>query len=276
MRGARVTEPILSADDIAIWGRWQRTCEAHAKTRAFARRIESTERTVASALARAPHAMVSWSGGKDSTVMTHLVCVRMGARIVVVSEKDDLDFPGEEDYVRRLATEWSLDLRIVRPDASPWAWFVEHAKTLRAGQDIHGRSAGLSKACFYGVMEAVNAQYDAVLMGLRTEESRARSNLRAARGRAYTLKSGRMHVLPIADWRGLDVLTYAHANGIDLLPVYRCVGLMHEHEPWNIRKSWWLPGASSWFGQLTWLRRYYPSLFRRLREVMPQVDVLAG
>ena len=269
--GTETQEPILTRDDIEIWDRWQRTCDAHGRTKAFKRRVDSSCALVTRALAAAPRAMVSWSAGKDSTVMTHLVRVLVGAKIVVVSEKDDLDFPGEEEYVKRLADEWDLDLRIVRPPVSPWAWFVEHAKSIQPGDDIHGRSAGMSKACFYGVMEAANAGFDSVMMGLRTAESSVRKQLRATRGRFYTLKSGARRVLPIADWSGLDVLTYARVHGIELLPVYRCVGLMHEHAPWDIRKSWWLPGASAWFGQLTWLRRYYPSLYRRMAAEMPQV-----
>jgi 3'-phosphoadenosine 5'-phosphosulfate sulfotransferase (PAPS reductase)/FAD synthetase len=271
-----VSEPVLSLDDVAIWDRWQEVCSVHAQTRAFRRRVDSALRVVERAVREAPRTMVSWSGGKDSTVMTHLVCVRAGAKVAVVSEKDDLDFPGEEDYVRRLAEAWSLDLRIVRPPVSPWEWFVEHGRTLRVGEDVHGRSAGLSKACFYGVMESANREFDAVMMGLRSTESSARKRLRKSRGRDYELVSGRRHVLPIADWSGLDVLAYAHANGIELLPVYRCVALMHEHAPWNIRKSWWRPGASAWFGQIAWLRRYYPSLHARLQAVMPQVGTFAS
>lgn len=52
--------------------------------------------------------------------------------------------------------------------------------------------------------------------------------------------------------------------GIELLPLYRCIGLMHRDEPWRLRKSWWLPGAGAARGQVVWLRRYYPSLYSRL------------
>jgi hypothetical protein len=153
---------------------------------------------------------------------------------------------------------------------------VENAKTLKVGQDIHGRTSGMSKACFYNVMAEINGQHGAVMLGLRGKESAIRKNLRDARGRLYQLKDGTHRVIPIADWTGIDVLTYAHAYGVELLPVYRCVALMHENEPWNIRKSWWLPGASAWNGQIAWLRRYYPSLYAKLLSVMPQSSAFGG
>lgn len=264
-----VEEPVLTQEDRDVWDRWQRTALAHARTRAHQRRIDSSLRVVERCMTETPNASVSWSGGKDSTVMTHLVCVRFGARVTVCSEKDDLDFPGEEAYVRHLAAEWGLDLRLLRPPISPREWIVQHRHELHVGDDIHGRAAGLSKACFYKVMEEANRGFDAVMLGLRTEESAIRQRVRRYHGRYYELRDGGHRVLPIADWSGIDVFAYAAANGIELLPVYRCLALMHEEAPWKLRKSWWLPGTSSSYGQVVWLRRYWPSLFRTLESWLP-------
>lgn len=268
-------EPILSADDIRVWDTWQRAAKVHGATRAHARRIDSSLRLLDVAMSHTPNSAVSWSGGKDSTVMTHLVCVKFGAKVAVFSEKDDLDFPGEEAYVRRLGSEWHLDIRVVHPDVSPAAWVAERAALMSPGDDIHGRSSGLSKTCFYPVMQACNKGFDAVMLGLRTEESGIRRHLRASRGRYYRLVDGTHRVLPVADWTGLDVYAYAQINGIELLPLYRCLAFMHADAPWTLRKSWWLPGCGAGFGQVTWLRRYYPSLYRQLCQWMPTARGLA-
>jgi phosphoadenosine phosphosulfate reductase len=257
-------EPILSADDVEAWDMWMRTASEHARTQAFARHVDSAKRVVDQCLNVAPHAQVSWSGGKDSTVMVHLVCVEMGSRVDVMSEKDDLDFPGEEEYVRGLGERWGLRLSVVHPPTSPAKWISEHAHEMHVGDDIHARSAGLSKACFYCVVEEANRGYDAVMLGLRSAESGMRRHLRLAKGRCYRLRNGKWRALPVADWSGLDVLAYAESRKIELLPVYRCIGLMHRDEPWRLRKSWWLPGDNSRFGQTAWLCRYYPSLYRKL------------
>jgi hypothetical protein len=91
-------------------------------------------------------------------------------------------------------------------------------------------------------------------------------------------KSGRRwswRAIPIADWRAIDVYAYAVSRGIELLPVYRCCAFMHAVEPWMLRKSWWLPGGNSRFGQVAWLRRYWPSLYARLCSWMPEARQLA-
>jgi 3'-phosphoadenosine 5'-phosphosulfate sulfotransferase (PAPS reductase)/FAD synthetase len=260
-------EPILSVEDRRVWDIWQRAAAAHGTTLAHRRRVDSAIRVTENAQGRIG---VSWSGGKDSTVMTHLMCVRMGLMAKVFSEKDDLDFPGEEDYVRELGDAWGLDLRVVRPAVSLRQWVADRAAGMHVGDDIHGRSAALSREHFYPLMAECNAGMDVVALGLRSEESSLRKRLRQARGRHYTLRDGTQRLLPIADWKGLDVYAYALANGIDLLPMYRCVGFMHASEPWTLRKSWWLPGAGAGRGQVAWLRRYYPSLFRQLRDWMPE------
>lgn len=261
----------MSLDDERVWATWQRAAAAHGRTVAHRRRIDSTLRLLDRATPLAS-AAVSWSGGKDSTVMTHVVCVKFGAQVDVVSEKDDLDFPGEEDYVRQLAERWRLRLHIERPDVSPEAWVRQHLQ--HPGDEIHARHSGLSRVCFYPVVERFERRYQTMALGLRSEESGIRAGLRRARGRDYRLVSGKRRLLPIADWAGLDVYAYAQAHDIELLPLYRCVAFMHADAPWTLRKSWWLPGVGARFGQVAWLRRYYPSLYRKLAAWMPSARSL--
>lgn len=271
-------EPILRADDIAAWDVWMRTAAAHASTTSFRRHVDTAKRAVDQALARSRNASVGWSGGKDSTCLAHLVTVEMGARDVeLLSEKDDLDYPGEDTYVTQLAEQWGAWLRVVRPTLSPAAFIEAEARAgrLQPGDDIHSRAAALSKSCFYAVVEAAHQDHDCVLLGLRAEESRARKQNRAARGLVYQLRNGQVRANPLGDWTGLDVYGYAVSRGIVLLPLYRCIGLQHVHEPWHLRKSWWLPGSQSGSGGVAWLARYYPTLYRRLVSWLPHASLLA-
>lgn len=132
---------------------------------------------------------------------------------------------------------------------------------------MHSRSAGLSRECFYGVMEEATRGYDMLFMGLRAEESIARMKNRRTRGLVYTMKDGQRRSTPLGDWTGLDVFTYLQVHGIEPLPVYRCCSFLPEHRvrPWLIRKSWWIPGAHAKHGGVAWLRRYWPSLHEKLK-----------
>jgi 3'-phosphoadenosine 5'-phosphosulfate sulfotransferase (PAPS reductase)/FAD synthetase len=264
-----MNEPLLSAADARVWDRWRMTFDMHARTASFRRAVVQAQRVAEEALSTAKAPVVALSGGKDSTVMTHLIAQSFGPYLPVVSEKDDLDYPGEEEYVRGLADAWKLDLTIVRPPVSPMQWLLQRRGSLSAGEDMHSREAGLSKACFYGVMEKANEGHDIVFMGLRAEESMARRKNRKTRGLTYVLKTGQRRSTPLGDWTGLDVLTYLQVHQIDPLPVYRCCALLPEHRerPWLIRKSWWIPGEHAKHGGVAWLRWYWPSLYTKLKSL---------
>ncbi len=272
---SQLAEPILRVEDHRAWDAWMRAVRLHARTIAFRRAVDRALAIAAEALMGATSPSVAWSGGKDSTVLTHLVAVELGGQVKVVSEKDDLDFPGEEQYVRDLGAAWKLDLRVVRPDVSPREWMEQHASKLAGCADIHSRSAGLSKACFYKVIEEATQHHDVVMLGLRAEESGVRRISRAKNGVIYPLKSGQRRANPIADFRGIDVYAYAETRGIELLTLYRCIGFANAHTPWLIRKSWWLPGSHTAHGQAAWLRRYYPSLWEIFREIVPDAQAYA-
>lgn len=265
---ARSTEPRLTDDDVRIWRAWQRAAAMHAQTRRFAKRVEQARRVIGECFEQASDPAVMWSGGKDSTVLTHLVCVTEGAKVRVVSEKDDLDYPGEREYVEHLAAAWGLRLDIVTPPISPAQWIAEHAHELEACDDLHSRAAQLSKDCFYGLVEEATQQNDAILLGLRKNESHGRMMNRVTRGLLYQAR-GKWTCQPLGDWTGMDVMAYMRANDIDPLPVYRCVAFMHAQEPWRVRKSWWIPGAHTRHGGVAWLRHYWPSLYQQLCAWIP-------
>lgn len=267
-------EPRLNAHDHGVWSRWMIMAARHSRTGLFQRRVDQALRLVEQCLEESGgDAAVMWSGGKDSTVMAHLIATVFGG-VPLVSEKDDLDFPGEEEYVTRLATEWGAELEIIRPPISPAEWMRDNAHRLGVADDIHSRAAELSKAVFYRVVEEANERREAIFLGLRAEESWGRTMNRAAHGVLYrrsspTHDNGQLVCTPLGDWQGIDVYAYAHVYGIDLLPVYRCVGLMHDREPWRVRKSWWVPGGATRHGGVVWLRHYWPSLYRRLTDWFP-------
>lgn len=258
---------------------WKRTAEVHSKTNLFLRRLDRAKSIVSEALGLTTSTACMWSGGKDSTAMAHLISMMSGSSVELVSEKDDLDYPGEEEYVTRLAQAWGAPLDIVRPPLSPVEWIKLHASEIMVDADFHSRSAGMSKECFYGVVEEANASRDCIFLGLRAEESRARLMNRKMRGTLYRKKpskwnpSGLTVCTPLADWRGLDVFAYCASNGIDVMDVYKCVGFAHANSPWLLRKSWWIPGAHTAQGSVAWLHRYYPSLYRKLYEWFPETSI---
>ena len=272
-------EPILGAEDYELWDQWCEIARVHSRTRLHQRKVDGAKRLVDEALATAQPWTIAWSGGKDSTVLTHLINVTMGRAVPAFAHKDDLDFPESEPYIRRCAEAWGVSVRIVRPPISPREWMRENAaKHSHFGGllDMHSRTSEIARAAWWDTIDAETHAFEGYFDGLCAHESRARRLNRALRGNLYRKNHrtrGSIWVAhPLHDWSPHDVYGYAVSHGVELLPLYKCVALLHREEPWRLREEWWVPGAmGAIHGQYAWLRRYYPSLWRQLREWLPEI-----
>jgi 3'-phosphoadenosine 5'-phosphosulfate sulfotransferase (PAPS reductase)/FAD synthetase len=298
-----VTEPILRDDDRAVWEAWMRAAAVHGRTQAFARKVERARVAVIEACewveqhpvpGRTEPPGASMSSGKDSTVMGHLIAVLAGCRhVVAVTQQDDLDYPGEHEFAAERAARFGMAQHIVSPHESVRAQIASAAERgeLRSYDELHTRASRIPRETFFALLEADNLTRPIAFLGLRREESRNRdrvatwASIEAARLREsggdgprsgltrWHKGSGHWRCYPIADFTGLDVYAYAARYDVSLLPVYQCVGLMHRRDPSRIRVDGWVPGGHTADGQVAWLRRYYPSLYRQLCEWMPDASM---
>jgi len=268
-----IQEPVLTQEDVAKWEAWRRACLMHAKSRAHARMVDKARRYLHDVLELEPLARISWSAGKDSTALVHLA-IHEGAQGRVFSIKDDLDYPGEREYVERWAATWGVSdrLDVVTPDVSLWDLLVSMAARHDIRDDLHSRMSEFSRQGFYDVIDRYNATspIKATLLGLRAEESRGRRANRMFRGHLYQKQDGELIGQPLCDWRGIDVYAYLFSHDVELLPVYRCVRMVER--PDQIRKSWWVPGCHGALGSTVWLKVYYPSLYQQLLKVYPELS----
>lgn len=258
-------EPLLTDDDRRLWAKWKRICLLHARTAGHKRRVEQARGHIRTMFDQCPDAYVAWSAGKDSTAMTHLVAELIpGVR--AMSIKDDCDYPGEVEYIERLANEWDVKLTIVRPSFSLQDALRDGQA--EAGDDIHSRASEFADEGFYSLIEEYRHRLGlpGVYLGLRKDESHARLMNRAKRGAVYTKRDGETVCMPLCDWSDRDVYAYLFTRDIELLPVYRCIRL-HD-SPGRVRKSWWIPGKNIDHHSI-WLKTYYPSLHQRMCELMP-------
>jgi 3'-phosphoadenosine 5'-phosphosulfate sulfotransferase (PAPS reductase)/FAD synthetase len=272
-----ISEPVLTEEDRRLWLLWERAARAWSHTAAHADRVARALGTVRKFSEAASDGgwRLMWSGGKDSTAMVHLAAHAGVGAVRAVSVKDDLDFPGEEEYVRARAIEWSVDVEILHPPCSLVGLVSESSDAFVPGADIHGRGALLSRVGFYPLLRSHRMEHGNyhIALGMRAAESRQRTMNRATHGITYRKKDGQLVCQPIADWGDLDVYAYLFHHDIEVLPLYRCVRL--SESPGRVRKSWWLPGRSATQGGTIWLRTYYPSLFSRLRDMAPQHNIFA-
>jgi 3'-phosphoadenosine 5'-phosphosulfate sulfotransferase (PAPS reductase)/FAD synthetase len=258
------SDPRLSVLDRDAWSRLMILARQRSKTLEFKAAVGKAKRLIDRLAVETERPAIMWSGGKDSTAMAHLAVVGVGLKAPVFSEKDDLDYPGELDYVNSNGAAWGADLRVVVPEVSPKQWITSHSHEIGVCWDMHSRAAQMSKECFYSVIESASSAHDGIMLGLRAAESRARTVNRAAHGAMYRKRNGQVVCCPLADWSGLDVFAYLESNGVEPFMVYRCIAFSNIRDPWNVRKSWWIPGDNARHGGVSWLRHYYPGLYREL------------
>jgi 3'-phosphoadenosine 5'-phosphosulfate sulfotransferase (PAPS reductase)/FAD synthetase len=263
-----MNEPVLTVEDERVWARWRRECLMWSRTACHENRVEAAKRATIDMHDCCPSAYVAFSGGKDSAVLLHLVASLIpGVR--AMSVKDDMDFPGEVEYVRDMARKAGAILDVLYPEFSLQQWLVDNAVRFDVDDDLHSRGTEFSDKAFYQVVEQYRIAHGSpgVYLGLRKYESHSRMMNRTKRGVMYQKQSGEVVCQPLCDWEGRDVYAYAFKHGIEFLPLYRCVRLAKS--PDKIRKSWWIMNIAS-IGGWTWLKTYYPSLAKKLWQMFPE------
>jgi phosphoadenosine phosphosulfate reductase len=265
-------EPRFTELDREIWSNWKKECYIWSLTTIHNKRLQKARKVISEMYSKNPEAYVAFSGGKDSTIMLHMVAELLN-KPKAMSVKDDMDYPGEEEYVAKFTKNHNVNLDIIKPDFSLQNWLSENAHRFDIDQDFHGRMTEFSDKAFYSLIDKyrIKQRTPGVYLGLRKYESKWRMLNRMKRGYIYTKKNGETICQPLVDFEGRDVYAYAFNNNIELLPVYRCVRL--HKKPDLIRKSWWLPGSSVKHGGLYWLKIYYPSLYFKIRRWFPDAGV---
>lgn len=270
-------EPIVTDEDRRQYERWLRTCRKWAEGREHRRRLRWAVDAVEQMQRACDAPYISWSAGKDSTVLVHLLCVELDLDLPVMSLVTDLEPPNTVPYMRRWADRWGVDLEIVEPPVSFKAWLAEHADEV----DLNERIATGHQAVG-GIWDDTlrrwqcESGYDGCYWGIRTDESKGREANWRARGSVYQTDRGLWRAAPLSGWEGRDVYGYVAArDDIELMDLYQCVRLV-DH-PKRVRKAMYLPDFKGGLAHsgATWLRTYYPSLYRELCNILPQTQSMA-
>ena len=246
---------------------WSELYLTHSKTQVFKRRVEKSKEIIIEFIELGVKSYGAISGGKDSTVLMHLInsiCPTMP----FVSEKDDMDFPNELEYMQLLETKYNLPLTILTPDVKLWDILLNHDFT----EDIHSKGTNFSDQYFYGLLKEYQTQnqYKGIFLGLRAKESKGRLHNLMSRGYIYYNSTWKQVICqPLADWTAQDIFAYLFANNVPILDVYFKTKFVDSPE--DIRKSWVLPSAQTSRGQAVWLKYYYPEIYRKLCMINPKL-----
>lgn len=243
---------------------WRDVYLLHAKSRSFQKKVDEALSVIEKHVT--PNSLVSWSGGKDSTVLTHLVNTVHPTRCA--SQIDDTDFPNLENYVLSTAENQGWNVDIITP---PYSVF-EILKTVDFTECnlVKGNPAS---DVFYMVMNRYVKEcgVDVQFWGLRNEESKGRFYNHQKMGSFYfNQTTGTNICTPLSIWTAKDVFAYLFSRGIPIFEVYfktKFVG-----SPEGIRLDWFVPFEANRNGQgYAWLKYYYPELYVKLASVNPKI-----
>lgn len=237
----------------------------HAKTAGYRRRVAEAAAIIQRAAEACERWVLSWSTGKDSTAMVHLVRA-LCPQTPIVIQFDDCDWPTKRAYAERVSAAQGWALHRVEPEFSVW----ERVAAGRIGEeDFCALTHPLTRDAFLAPLAAEQQALGAagVFLGLRIAESRARAVHLRRRGPLYRIRSGEWRCCPLARWAAEDVFAYLVEHGVEINPCYfhNCL-----KEPEEIRLSWATPTPSSMrYGDLEHLRRHNPEQYRKIRELLP-------
>jgi 3'-phosphoadenosine 5'-phosphosulfate sulfotransferase (PAPS reductase)/FAD synthetase len=250
---------------------WRKVYLLHSRTNSFRDKVARARIMIERFLSirqLEPHKVyTTFSTGKDSTAMTHLVC-NVFHGLKVVSEKDDMDFPEEIGYLHDMEKRFGWSIDILTPPVNLWNVVGKYDFT----EDIHSKGTTFSDKYFYGLLREYQSKnrIEGVFLGLRVQESKGRLWNFKRRGEIYFNKSWQQWVCqPLVTWSAKDVFGYLISNEIPILDIYTKTRFVSSPE--EIRKSWVLPSAQSSRGQAVWLKYYYPEIFARLCAIKPKL-----
>jgi len=207
---------------------------------------------------------VSWSGGKDSTALTHIVKT-IWPECPVISQFDDCDWPEKAPYMDRVSSSFGWDINKVSPDFSVWDAITKSNFT---DDSVCALSHWITKDAFIKLLDKEYQKHscEGRFLGLRKEESIGRKRNINLRGSLYKRKDNQYFCHPLSRWKSIDVFSYHIANDIEINPCY----LKNRFKsPEEIRLSWALPTAIGFgAGDMEHIRYYYPEYFRRVQNVI--------
>lgn len=232
---------------------------------------------------------ISWSGGKDSTVVVDLAR-RVDRNVPVVIFDSGLMFPETIAYIRQLATQWQLNVH--RIPAEP-----DLLTVLVAGggfdhdapdQDFRGRIGDIliaeparrahemfGRGSMWGVRaeEAPGRRHlyrTALAAAARRHPALDRKQLRADHGGTVERLDGTITYGPIWDWGRGDVFAYLHARDITPNPLYAKLAAAGA-PPERIRVDSILDAGHLAHGEMAWLQKGWPNMFDQLASVLPRL-----
>lgn len=232
---------------------------------------------------------VSWSGGKDSTVVVDLAR-QVDPNVPVVFFDSGLQFPETLRYLQDIAQAWRLHFTVIaaEPDLLSvmvaLGGFDHRSPDRRLGVElselmITGPAAEAHRRHGRGSLWGVRAQESAgrrmlyrrqLAAHTAARQGQSRADVRATVGGVVHRIDGTVTYGPIWDWQPSRVFEYLAGRGIPLNPLYDKLAKLGVPAQ-QIRVDSIIDASKLSNGHIAWLQLGWPDLFDRLAIALPRL-----
>jgi len=172
---------------------------------------------------------VSWSGGRCSTTVLHIVR-KYSPNVRVMFTDTGVEYPETVKFVREQAKELELNLTITKPERTFWEIVEKYGfPKPRKPMSPDGRDSSIrTPKCCYWLKErpmqhfAKESGTEAFITGMRAGEARIRALSTWRSGQFYFHKRFKVWKYnPIILWPTRDVIAYTQEHGVPVNPLYQ-------------------------------------------------------
>ena len=233
----------------------------HAKRASYQAKLPKAKELISTALSQMNNPYLSFSGGKDSLVMLHMVLAQK-PDISVVYWDAGASYPDTDQFLAQISKEWNFEL--IRFKTKPiLAVFREYGL---AHPQIEQKT--MIATVYEPIKQLLNEYgFDGVFVGLRKEESYGRKQLITYRGPLFKAR-GILECLPVAYFTVEDIWAYITTHNIPYNSVYDRTTMRLRNE---IRVSYWCGESLRRRGRFMWLKKEYPELYNKFASEFPEV-----
>lgn len=236
----------------------QQRFSLHGRLRQHRWRVEQAREAIKHWIGLSSRRYVSFSGGKDSSVVLHLVR-SLAPDTPCVYWDADCCFPEVSALID------------ATPNCTRYATDEPFLDTLaRYGLFSDGDiDRATMQSTVYGPVTrwTRDGAFDGAAYGLRQEESRGRRMMGRQRGAVFFSQQYEVwQCQPVTTWLYDDIWAYIVTNNVPYAGTYDRMWDMPEREQ---RVSYWAGETSRTNGRWVWLQRNYPELWNRLCAIIP-------